>query len=248
MDRAAAYEAASCASSTLARGAYRDVAQLGRAPRWGRGGRRFDSCRPDQRVVAQLGRALGSGPRGRGFKSRQPDFRGKLAPSGGQPVLKTGPGNVSRGFDSSSFRSRAASMDGYAPGFSSGEQGSSPWRRTAGWRSSAVLAGLIGRRSRGSNPVPAPVPVAQPGRAPPRHGGGPWFDPRPEHDALGAVDEVGRVARLSPGTCAGSNPVRATHALVAQEDRAAENVEAGRGSIPSGVAQSAGQRTVNAYR
>lgn len=54
----------------------------------------------------------------------------KLAPSGGQPVLKTGPGNVSRGFDSSSFRSRAASMDGYAPGSYPGERGSSPRRPT----------------------------------------------------------------------------------------------------------------------
>jgi hypothetical protein len=226
MDRAAAYEAASCASSTLARGAYRDVAQLGRAPRWGRGGRRFKSCRPD---VTGCGSAWWSTRFGteRSWVQIPPTrLPWKLAPSGGQPVLKTGPGNVSRGFDSSSFRSRAASMDGYAPGSYPGERGSSPWRRAAGWRSSAVLAGLISRRSRGSNPVPAPVPVAQPGRAPPRHGGGPWFDPRPEHDSLGAVDEVGRVARLSPGTCAGSNPVRATHALVAQEDRAAENVEA----------------------
>ena len=32
----------------LHQGSYRGVAQLGSAPAWGAGGRRFKSCRPDQ--------------------------------------------------------------------------------------------------------------------------------------------------------------------------------------------------------
>ena len=57
----------------------RDVAQLGRAPGLGPGGRRFESCRPDyitqviDRGVAQLARASGSYPGGRGFDSPRRD-------------------------------------------------------------------------------------------------------------------------------------------------------------------------------
>ncbi len=80
-----------------------------------------------------LWRSLVSAPRsgrgGRRFESGQPDSW-KLAPSGGQLVLKTRPGSESRGFDSFSFRSRAASMGDHAPGSCPGERGSAPRRST----------------------------------------------------------------------------------------------------------------------
>ena len=50
--------------------AFREVAQLGSAPGLGPGGRRFESCLPDQNGwVAQLARASGSYPEGREFES-----------------------------------------------------------------------------------------------------------------------------------------------------------------------------------
>ena len=71
----------------------RGMAQFGRAPGLGPGGRRFESCCSDhlkfegsesflflnlyhkQRGIAQFGRALGSGPRGRRFESCCSDHR-----------------------------------------------------------------------------------------------------------------------------------------------------------------------------
>ena len=40
-------------------GRHRDVAQLGSAPDWGSGGRRFKSCQPDSKMVAQSANAFG---------------------------------------------------------------------------------------------------------------------------------------------------------------------------------------------
>ena len=65
----------------------REVAQLGRAPGLGPGGRRFESCLPDCSLnrklqdggVAQLARASGSYPGGRGFDPPR-RYRGKLGP------------------------------------------------------------------------------------------------------------------------------------------------------------------------
>jgi hypothetical protein len=56
----------------------------------------------------------------------------------------------------------------------------SPHGVLAEWRSSVVLAGLISRRPRVQIPPPQRSGGSA-GRAPPRHGGGPWFDPRSEH-------------------------------------------------------------------
>jgi hypothetical protein len=56
----------------------------------------------------------------------------------------------------------------------------SPHGVLAEWRSSVVLAGLISRRPRVRIPPPQRSGGSA-GRAPPRHGGGPWFDPRSEH-------------------------------------------------------------------
>ena len=67
---------------------FREIAQLGRAPGLGPGGRRFESCFPDLilifnllgfRGVAQLARASGSYPGGRGFDPPR-RYRGKLGP------------------------------------------------------------------------------------------------------------------------------------------------------------------------
>ena len=65
----------------------REIAQLGRAPGLGPGGRRFESCLPDCSLnrklqdggVAQLARASGSYPGGRGFDPPR-RYRGKLGP------------------------------------------------------------------------------------------------------------------------------------------------------------------------
>jgi hypothetical protein len=45
-------------SSPLGRVVFREVAQLGRAPGLGPGGRRFESCLPDFGALAQLGERL----------------------------------------------------------------------------------------------------------------------------------------------------------------------------------------------
>ena len=63
------------------------MAQFGRAPGLGPGGRRFESCLPDCSLnrklqdggVAQLARASGSYPGGRGFDPPR-RYRGKLGP------------------------------------------------------------------------------------------------------------------------------------------------------------------------
>ncbi len=65
-------------STSVGRANFRDVAQLGSAPGLGPGGRRFESCHPDQFIIkikysygglAQLARASGSYPEGREFES-----------------------------------------------------------------------------------------------------------------------------------------------------------------------------------
>ena len=68
---------------------FREIAQLGRAPGLGPGGRRFESCFPDLilifnllgfRGVAQLARASGSYPGGRGFDPPRRDLAGCFGP------------------------------------------------------------------------------------------------------------------------------------------------------------------------
>ena len=71
-------------------------------------------------------------------------------------------------------------------------RGSSPRRRTTGWRSSAVLIGLISRKSWVQIPPPS---LCQHDSTTARHG---------------AVDELGESPGFHPGHCAGSRPVRAT--------------------------------------
>ena len=65
------------------------MAQFGRAPGLGPGGRRFESCFPDLilifnllgfRGVAQLARASGSYPGGRGFDPPRRDIHTALGP------------------------------------------------------------------------------------------------------------------------------------------------------------------------
>ena len=74
LDRVSDYESEGCRFESY-RVHNREVAQFGRAPGLGPGGRRFESCLPDCSLkrklqdggVAQLARASGSYPGGRGF-------------------------------------------------------------------------------------------------------------------------------------------------------------------------------------
>ena len=87
LDRVSDYESEGCRFDSCWMH-YREVAQFGRAPGLGPGGRRFESCLPDCSLnrklqdggVAQLARASGSYPGGRGFDPPRRDIHTALGP------------------------------------------------------------------------------------------------------------------------------------------------------------------------
>jgi hypothetical protein len=87
---------------------------------------------------------------------------------------------------------------------------------------------------------PPPAPASSPDRAPSSYGGRPGSSPGQETSrAAGRAGRVrrrgrsGRVARLSPGRCAGSRPVGATRSGVAQSAGQAAVNRPGAGSSPA---------------